>query len=165
MKRKKEKIKKEGNKEKKKEEKGKFSPEFYTKYEAARILGARALQISANAPILLKLSKEQLESLNYDPIKITELEFQAGILPITVKRPMPKRIEKELPEEKAAEIVKKEKKLPEKKEKLPEEKAVVEEAEEAEAEVEEAKAEKESATEEEIAKEIAETGTDSEEEE
>lgn len=84
-----------------------LKPEQYTKFERARILGARALQISANAPILIKLSKEQLESLNYDPIKIAELEFQAGILPITVKRPLPKKIEKKLPE--VIEIVKEEK--------------------------------------------------------
>jgi len=71
----------------------KFSRDNYTKYEVARILGARALQISANAPILLKLSKEQLEVMHYDPIKIAEHEFDAGVLPITVKRPMPKKIE------------------------------------------------------------------------
>jgi len=67
--------------------------ENYTKYEIARILGARALQISANAPILLKLSKEQLEEMRYDPIKIAEAEFEAGILPISVRRPLPKKIE------------------------------------------------------------------------
>ncbi|MFH1823106.1 MAG: DNA-directed RNA polymerase subunit K [archaeon] len=64
----------------------------YTKYEKARILGARALQISANAPILLKISKEQLLDLNFDPIKIAEMEFDKKILPITVTRPMPKKI-------------------------------------------------------------------------
>lgn len=67
--------------------------EKYTKYEIARILGARALQISANAPILLKLTKEQLEEMNYDPIKIAEAEFEAGVLPITVKRPKPRKVE------------------------------------------------------------------------
>jgi DNA-directed RNA polymerase subunit K len=65
----------------------------YTKYEIARILGARALQISANAPILLKLSKEQLEEMRYDPIKIAESEFEAGILPISIRRPLPKKKE------------------------------------------------------------------------
>ena len=63
----------------------------FTKYEVARILGARALQVSMNAPILIKLSKEEMEALNYDPLKIAELEFFEGILPITVKRPMPVR--------------------------------------------------------------------------
>lgn len=108
--------------------------EQYTKYEKARILGARALQISANAPILIKLSKEELQKLNFDPIKIAELEFGEGILPITVKRPLPKRTEKKA--EEFREIVKEEKEIKEvpKEEKVVEEKAKVEEAEEAEAE-------------------------------
>jgi DNA-directed RNA polymerase subunit K len=76
----------------------------YTKFERARIIGARALQISANAPILLKLSQEELEKINYDPITISEMEFDAGILPITVNRPMPKRMEK-IEKEEVAELV------------------------------------------------------------
>lgn len=72
--------------------------QVYTKFERARIIGARALQISANAPILIKLDKEELEKLNYDPIKISEIEFESGILPITVHRPLPKRIDKKEPE-------------------------------------------------------------------
>jgi len=65
----------------------------YTKYETARILGARALQISMNAPLLLAIPKETLEELDYNPLKIAELEFEADILPITVKRPLPQRTE------------------------------------------------------------------------
>ena len=61
----------------------------YTVYEAARIIGARALQVSMNAPILLKMSKQELEDMNYDSLKIAEREFRSGILPITVKRPYP----------------------------------------------------------------------------
>ena len=102
--------------------KEKFDPEQYTKYERARILGARALQISANAPILIKISEEKLEEMNYDPIKIAELEFEEGILPITVKRPLPKKIEikkKEVEEEKEEE--KKEEKKEEEKEEVSEE--------------------------------------------
>jgi len=72
-----------------------INPEFYTKYERARIIGARALQLSMNAPILLKISKEELENLRYDPLKIAELEFLNGILPITVRRPLPLRVGKE----------------------------------------------------------------------
>ena len=122
----------------------------YTIYEEARILGARALQISANAPILIKLSSEQLKDLRFDPIKIAELEFKEGILPITVKRPQPKKIEKPLVEAEEKEIVKEEKELPKaeekEKEKVVEEKAKVEEAEEAEAETEEVAEELEKAT-------------------
>jgi len=67
--------------------------EEFTKYEVARILGARALQIAMDAPLLLKITKEKLEEIKYDPLKIAELEFKAKVLPITVKRPMPKKIE------------------------------------------------------------------------
>lgn len=63
--------------------------QHFTKYETSRIIGARALQISMNAPILLALKKDELESLHYDSLKIAELEFRSGILPITVKRPFP----------------------------------------------------------------------------
>ncbi len=64
-----------------------------TKYEKARMIGSRALQISMGAPFLIKISDEQLERLCYNPIEIAKLEFEAEVLPITVKRPMPKRVE------------------------------------------------------------------------
>jgi DNA-directed RNA polymerase subunit K/omega len=63
----------------------------FTKYERARILGARGLQISMDAPLLLKIDEDELISMNYDPIKIAEKELDAGVLPITVKKPMPER--------------------------------------------------------------------------
>lgn len=63
--------------------------ENYTKYEIARIISARALQLSMNAPILLKISKEKLEEINYDVIRIAEMEFEAGVLPFTIRRPKP----------------------------------------------------------------------------
>lgn len=65
----------------------------FTKYERARILGARALQIAMNAPLLIKISKEDLESVKYDALKIAEIELDSGILPISVKRPFPRRKE------------------------------------------------------------------------
>ena len=70
--------------------------EKFTKYEIARILGARSLQLAMDAPMLLKLSKDDLEELNFDPLKIAEKEFVAEVLPITVKRPLPKKSEKEI---------------------------------------------------------------------
>lgn len=70
------------------EEKEKKSDTF-SKYEIARILGARALQIAMNAPLLVKLSKEELERIKYDALKIAEIEFESDILPISVKRPFP----------------------------------------------------------------------------
>ncbi len=59
----------------------------YTKYEKARMIGSRALQLSMGAPFLLDLTTADLEKITYNPIEIAIKEFDAGILPITVKRP------------------------------------------------------------------------------
>jgi DNA-directed RNA polymerase subunit K len=55
--------------------------EEFTRFERARILGARALQISLGAPILIDI----LPTL-VDPVEIAELEFAAHRIPITVRR-------------------------------------------------------------------------------
>ena len=65
----------------------------YTKYEKARMIGSRALQIAMGAPFLVKLSKEDLEKIRYDPIEKARIEFEKGIIPITVKRPVPGKAE------------------------------------------------------------------------
>ncbi|HLA23205.1 MAG TPA: DNA-directed RNA polymerase subunit K [Candidatus Nanoarchaeia archaeon] len=70
--------------------------EQFTKYEKARILGARALQIAMNAPLLIKISKDDLEKIKYDALKIAEIELESGILPISVKKPMPAKKEERL---------------------------------------------------------------------
>ena len=62
----------------------------YTKYEKARMIGSRALQLSMGAPFLLDLSEEELKAIRFDPIDIAMLEFNEGVLPITVKRPLKK---------------------------------------------------------------------------
>jgi len=53
----------------------------YTRYEKARLIGARALQIKMGAPILMKLPGDMKR-----PIDIARLELEKGVLPITVKR-------------------------------------------------------------------------------
>jgi DNA-directed RNA polymerase subunit K len=53
--------------------------ETYTRYERARIIGARALQISMGAPVLIK-------SEAIDPLEIALEEFASEVIPITVKR-------------------------------------------------------------------------------
>ena len=68
----------------------------FTKYETARIVGARALQISMNAPLLIKMSNDQLEEIKYDAIKIAEIELNSHALPISVNKPMPRKHESEL---------------------------------------------------------------------
>lgn len=62
----------------------------YTKYEKARMIGSRALQISMGSPFMIKLEEKDLKKLHYNPIEIAKLEFEKGVLPITVKRPLPK---------------------------------------------------------------------------
>jgi len=61
----------------------------YTVYERARLVGARALQISQGAPFGIKLSDEELAAIKYNPIEIAKLELAAGKIPIDVKRRMP----------------------------------------------------------------------------
>ena len=63
----------------------------YTKYEKARIIGARALQIAMGAPFLFKVGKKTLDKVNYNPVELAKQEFSKGILPITIKRPLPKK--------------------------------------------------------------------------
>ena len=53
----------------------------YTRFEKARIVGARALQISMGAPVLIKIPKDVIS-----PIDIAMLEFNEDAIPITVKR-------------------------------------------------------------------------------
>jgi DNA-directed RNA polymerase subunit K len=53
----------------------------YTRFEKARIIGARALQITMGAPILMRVSKSMT-----DPVDIAMLEFEKGVNPITVLR-------------------------------------------------------------------------------
>ncbi|MBS3149769.1 DNA-directed RNA polymerase subunit K [Candidatus Woesearchaeota archaeon] len=64
----------------------------YTKYEVARIIGARALQIAMGAPLLVKLSEADLEKINYSTVEIAKMEFHNGALPISIKRPLPEKV-------------------------------------------------------------------------
>ena len=65
--------------------------ESLTSYEKTRIIGARALQIAMDAPFMKEMSEEELEKVNYSPLNIAEIEFNEGLLPITVKQPLPKK--------------------------------------------------------------------------
>ncbi len=53
----------------------------YTRFERARIIGARALQISLGAPILVEIPEATI-----DPIEISITEYDRGVIPMTVKR-------------------------------------------------------------------------------
>ncbi len=52
-----------------------------TKFERARIIGARALQISMGAPVILDVPKGMI-----DPVDIAMLENENNLIPITIKR-------------------------------------------------------------------------------
>ena len=108
--------------------------EKFTKYEIARILGARSLQLAMDAPVLLKLSNKEIEELNFDSLKIAERELSANVLPITVKRPLPQKSEKEIKKLNKEEIQEKLEKQAEreKKEIIEEKKEQIEEREEKE---------------------------------
>ncbi|MEM1895902.1 MAG: DNA-directed RNA polymerase subunit K [Nanopusillaceae archaeon] len=56
-----------------------------SRFAIARLIGARALMIAMGAPPLINLSKEELEKINYSPIKIARLEYEKGVLPLIVK--------------------------------------------------------------------------------
>lgn len=53
--------------------------QHHNRYEKARIIGARALQIAYGAPVLI-------ETTQTEPILIAAEEYDAGVLPFTVKR-------------------------------------------------------------------------------
>jgi DNA-directed RNA polymerase subunit K/omega len=58
-----------------------------TKYEQARIVGARALQIANGAPFCVTLTEHELRKIRYNPVEIAKLEFAADAIPIEIKRP------------------------------------------------------------------------------
>lgn len=53
----------------------------YTRFEKARIVGARALQISYGAPVLVERPENMI-----DPIDMALLEYGEDLIPITVIR-------------------------------------------------------------------------------
>ena len=61
-----------------------IGPKKLTRFERARIDGARALQISMGAPVLLDVPK-----LIKSPIDLAELELREGVLPISIRRALP----------------------------------------------------------------------------
>jgi len=54
--------------------------EQYTRFEKARIIGARALQLAMGAPILVK-PKGFMKAVD-----VANYEFEKGVIPITVVR-------------------------------------------------------------------------------
>jgi DNA-directed RNA polymerase I, II, and III subunit RPABC2 len=65
------------------EKEDRITTPYMTKYERARVLGTRALQISMNAPVLVELEGET------DPLQIALKELLSKKIPITVRRYLP----------------------------------------------------------------------------
>merc|ERR1712194_423734 len=57
--------------------------QYLTKYERARVLGTRALQISMNAPVMVDLEGET------DPLRIAQKELRERKIPIVIRRYLP----------------------------------------------------------------------------
>ncbi|MDH5687730.1 MAG: DNA-directed RNA polymerase subunit K [Candidatus Bathyarchaeota archaeon] len=62
-------------------------PPKLTRFERARVVGARALQIAMGAPLLIEPSKKLP-----NPIDIAIEELKRGILPITIRRTLPDEV-------------------------------------------------------------------------
>ncbi len=56
-----------------------YAADGYTRFERARIIGARALQLSQGAPALIETDGD-------DPIDVARAELDAGVVPIGVRR-------------------------------------------------------------------------------
>ena len=71
------------DKEQEKTQRPRKTSKYMTKYERARILGTRALQISMNAPVMVELEGET------DPLEIAMKELRARKIPFTIRRYLP----------------------------------------------------------------------------
>ena len=63
--------------------KERITTKYMTKYERARVLGTRALQISMNAPVMVDILGET------DPLKIATKELRERKIPMVIRRYLP----------------------------------------------------------------------------
>jgi DNA-directed RNA polymerase I, II, and III subunit RPABC2 len=69
-----------------------IGPPRITRFEKARIIGARALQVSMGAPLLIETPPSST-----NPIEIAVKEMEAGVLPITIRRKLPDGTHQDIP--------------------------------------------------------------------
>ena len=69
-----------------------IGPPKLTRFEKARVVGARALQVSMGAPILLDATDASMS-----PIDIALLELEEGVLPISIRRSLPDGTSQNIP--------------------------------------------------------------------
>ena len=67
-------------------------PPRITRFEKARIVGARALQLSMGAPLLVEAPKGSIS-----PIDLALRELAGGVLPITIRRRLPDNSYQDIP--------------------------------------------------------------------
>ena len=60
-----------------------ITSQYMTKYERARVLGTRALQISMNAPVMVDIGSET------DALKIAMKELRERKIPMIIRRYLP----------------------------------------------------------------------------
>lgn len=60
-----------------------ITSKYMTKYERARVLGTRALQISMNAPVMVEIAGET------DALKIAMKELRERKIPMIIRRYLP----------------------------------------------------------------------------
>jgi DNA-directed RNA polymerase I, II, and III subunit RPABC2 len=65
------------------QERPKITTKYLTKYEKARVLGTRALQISMNAPVMVDVGNET------DPLEIAYKELREKKIPFIIRRYLP----------------------------------------------------------------------------
>jgi len=69
-----------------------IGPPKLTRFEKARVVGARALQVSMGAPVLLDATDASMS-----PIDIALLELEEGVLPISIRRSLPDGTSQNIP--------------------------------------------------------------------
>jgi DNA-directed RNA polymerases I, II, and III subunit RPABC2 len=69
-----------------------IGPPKLTRFERARIVGARALQISLGAPILAPIPEDVI-----DTIDIAVIELNEKVLPMTIRRKLPEGTYQDIP--------------------------------------------------------------------
>ncbi|TMI63242.1 DNA-directed RNA polymerase subunit K [Candidatus Bathyarchaeota archaeon] len=69
-----------------------IGPPKLTRFEKARVVGARALQVSMGAPVLLELPEGTMS-----PIDIALVELREGVLPISIRRSLPDGTSQNIP--------------------------------------------------------------------
>ncbi|MCH2403595.1 MAG: DNA-directed RNA polymerase subunit K [Nitrososphaerales archaeon] len=69
-----------------------IGPAHLTRFERAKIIGSRALQLSLGAPPFVKVSKSI-----HDPILIATLELDKTVMPLIIRRTYPDGTSQNIP--------------------------------------------------------------------